>query len=120
MQVVIIHDDIIGANELQGLAPDESIEGTIDRVENRISYGLITDVYHLAACYASFISQAHAFNDANKRTGFAAMDTVLALNGIELVYEAEDAGGMIIKAVNGDADENDLAAWLRALPHSQA
>jgi len=74
-------------------------------------------VYHLAACYASFIAQILAFNDADKRTGFAAMDMVLAFNGIELVYEAEDAGDMIIKVVKGEADENDLTAWLQALPH---
>lgn len=119
-QVVMIHDDIIDANELQGLAQDKSIEAAIERIDNRIAYGLIGDVYHLAACYAVFIAQAHAFNDANKRTGFAAMDTVLALNGIELAYEAEDAGRMIIKIVNGLADENDLAEWLKTLPHLPA
>lgn len=119
-QVVMIHDDIIDANELQGLVPDKSIEATIERIDNRIAYGLIGDVYHLAACYAAFIAQAHAFNDANKRTGFAAMDTVLALNGIELAYETEDAGRMIIKIVNRLADENDLAEWLKTLPHLPA
>ena len=119
-QVIVIHDDIIEPHELQGLAPDKSIEAAIGRIENRIGYGLITEVYQLAACYAAFIAKAYAFNDANKRTAFAALDTVLALNGIELVFESEVAGNMIIKVVTDNADENDLAAWLRTLPRSPA
>jgi len=117
-QVIVIHDDIIESHELQGLAPDKSLEAAIGRIDNRIGYGLITDVYQLAACYAAFIAKAHAFNDANKRTAFATLDTVLALNGIELAFEAEAAGDMIIKVVTDLADENDLAAWLRTLPNS--
>ena len=113
--VVLIHDDVIHAHELQGEAPDKSVEAVIARVLNRFEYGLITDVFELAACYAAFIAVAHAFNDANKRTAFAAMDTLLALNGIELDYgNPEQAGGMIIKVVLGEVDELGLAEWLRS------
>ena len=112
-QIILIHDDVIGPHELQGLAVDKSLDGAIDRIDKRIEYGLIINVYQLAACCASFIAQAYAFNDANKRTAFATMDTVLALNHIDLVYEAEMAGDIIIKIVTGRADENDLAVWLR-------
>lgn len=110
----MIHEDVIKPHELQGLAPDKSLAAAIDRIEKRIDYALITDVYQLAACYAAFIAQAHAFNDANKRTAFAAMDTVLVLNQLELAYDPKIVGDMIIKIVNGQADENDLAAWLRS------
>jgi death on curing protein len=113
--IILIHDDIIGTHELQGMAADKSLDAAIDRIIKRIEYGLITDVYLLAACYATFIAQAHTFNDANKRTAFAAMDTVLALNGIDLIYDTEDAGNVIIKVVVGKTDENDLANWLRGL-----
>ena len=71
-------------------------------------------MFTLAACYAAFIAVAHAFNDANERTAFAAMDTILALNGVELDYgSSEEAGDMIIKVVLGLADEAILADWLR-------
>jgi len=84
-------------------------------VLNRLEYGLIGDVFELAACYAAFIAVAHAFNDANKRTAFATMDTILALNGIELDYgNPEEAGGMIVKVVLGEVDELGLAEWLRS------
>lgn len=114
--VVLIHDSVISAHELQGEAPDKSVDAVIARVLNRFEYGLITDVFELAACYAAFIAVAHAFNDANKRTAFAAMDTILALNGVELDYgNPEEAGGMIVKVVLGEVDERGLAEWLRAV-----
>ncbi|QTR47504.1 type II toxin-antitoxin system death-on-curing family toxin [Thiothrix litoralis] len=114
--VILIHDSVINAHELQGEAPDKSVESVIARVLNRLEYGLIGDVFELAACYAAFIAVAHAFNDANKRTAFAALDTLLALNGVELDYGSpEDAGGMIVKVVLGEVDELGLADWLRSL-----
>lgn len=114
--IIILHDKrAIQPHELQGLAPNKSLEGAIARIDTRLDYGLIEDVFHLAACYATFIAEAHAFNDANKRTAFLAMDLVLAINGIEIEYETQQAGEMIIKAVTKQIDETALAEWLRNL-----
>lgn len=42
------------------------------------------------------------------------MDTILALNGVELDYgSSEESGDMIIKVVLGLVDETILADWLR-------
>ena len=113
--VIHIHQTVIKANELQGQAPDKSIEAVIERVLNRLHYGQIADVFELAACYATFIAVAHAFNDANKRTAFATMDTLLALNDIELDYgNTAQAGDKIVQIVLGKITEQDLATWLRA------
>lgn len=114
--VIVLHDRTIGANELQGLARDKSLESVLARVENRASYGLLGDVYELAACYAACIAHGHAFMDANKRTAFLVMDTVLRANGIVIRYpSAKEAGDQIIRLVLGEMDELDLAAWLRGL-----
>jgi death-on-curing protein len=59
---VVIHDSVICSNELPGVTPHRSIEAVIARVENRMAYGLIGDVFDLAACYAAYITVAHAFN----------------------------------------------------------
>jgi death-on-curing protein len=112
--VIYIHQTVIKPNELQGQAPDKSVEAVVERILNRVRYGQIQDVFELAACYAAFIAVAYAFNDANKRTAFATMDTILALNGIELDYgNPAHAGDMIIKIVLGEINEQDLAVWLR-------
>ncbi len=112
-QIIGIHNRVIRPHERQGRALQKSIESVIARVETRVAYGLIENVFELAACYAVHITVAHAFNDANKRTAFAAMHTVLKLNGIELTYTAEEAGDMIRKAAQRRTDEQDVSQWLR-------
>lgn len=112
--VIQIHRTVIHAHELQGQAPDKSVETVVGRVLNRVRYGQISDIFELAAGYAVCIAVAHAFNDANKRTAFATMDTILALNGVLLEYDSPaEAGDMIVKVVLGEVDERNLADWLR-------
>ena len=114
LDVVEIHEFVIEAQELQGMARDKSIEAIIGRIDNRIAYGMIRDPFELAACYACYLSIGHAFHDANKRTAFAAMDVCLSLNGISLDYDAAEIGALIVKAAQGIVDELELADWLRS------
>lgn len=113
--VIAIHDDIIDDHELQGQAQNKSIHSIIARIENRLAYGMIADVYELASCYACYIAMGHAFNDANKRTAFTSMDLCLVLNGIEVSFDMQESGDMIIKGAQGKVDEIDVAQWLRNL-----
>lgn len=113
--VVAIHEDILESHELQGMAQDKSIEAIIARIDNRLTYGMIADVFELAACYACYIAVGHAFNDGNKPTAFTTMDVCLTLNGIELEYDTEKTGDQIIKAGQSILDEKELADWLRSL-----
>ena len=114
LDVVEIHEFVIEAQELQGMARDKSVEAIIGRIDNRIAYGMIRDPFELAACYACYLSIGHAFHDANKRTAFAAMDVCLSLNGILLDYDATEIGALIVKAAQGIVDESELADWLRS------
>ena len=114
-KVIVIHEQVIGPDELQGTAVNKSIESVLARVDNRIAYGLIEDVFELAACYACYIAVGHAFNDGNKRTAFTAMDTCLRVNGIELDFDTVETSDLIIKAAQGIVDEKELAEWLRTL-----
>ena len=59
---------------------------------NRLNYGLIEDIYSLAACYATAVSQAHCFNDGNKRTVFQVMELILDINGINVNWDLEAVG----------------------------
>ncbi len=114
-KVFAIHEQIVGPSELEGMALNKSIESVLARVDNRVAYGLIEDVFELAASYACYIAVGHAFNDGNKRTAFTAMDTCLRINGIELDFDTVEASEMIIKATQGIVDEKELAEWLRIL-----
>jgi len=113
--ILQIHKNVISPNELQGLAPDKSLDATLTRVENRIRYGMIRDEYDLAACYAVVIAVGHMFNDANKRTVFRSMDICLQLNGIFLKYDTVEMGQTIINVAQKRIDEIELAYYLRSL-----
>ncbi len=95
------------------MAGDKSLDAVLARIENRMSFGMISDAYELAACYACFLAVGHVFNDANKRTAFACMDVCLSLNDIKLSYYHKDVGDLIIKTAQEVVDEIELSAWLR-------
>ncbi len=113
--VLNIHEKCIKPQELQGLSANKSIDSVVNRVKNRILYGTIKDTYDLAATYAVVIAVGHAFNDANKRTAFIAMDTVLRRNGITLKFDTEEIGEIIIKVAEGLIDAIELSDYLRIL-----
>lgn len=117
-----MHEQIVEPDELQGMARNKSIESVLALIDNRVAYGMIEDVFELAACYACCIAVGHAFNEGNKRTALKAMDTCLTINGIELGFDTielgfdtVETGDMIIKAAQGIVDEKELADWLRVL-----
>ncbi len=112
-EVIAIHEKAIASNELQGLAVGKSLDGVLDRIEHRIQYGVITDVFELAATYAMAIAQGHVFNDANKRTAYACMDLCLMKHSVRIAFEIKTVGAVIIKVAQGDMDERELAVWLR-------
>lgn len=109
-----IHDAVLNPGELQGMAGDKSLDGALARVDNRLIYGMIDDVFALAAAYCVAIATGHVFNDANKRTAHQAMDACLDLNGVQLDHRAQEAGDLIRAVAQRQMDEDDLALWLRA------
>jgi death-on-curing protein len=112
-QVIALQDGIIASNELQGLAKDKSLDAVLDRVHNRLRFGFITDVYDLAACYATFIAKGHCFNDANKRTATADLFYILAINDIEIDFTDLTLAQWIIDVATDQKSEVELATWLR-------
>ncbi|WP_370303898.1 type II toxin-antitoxin system death-on-curing family toxin [Pseudooceanicola sp.] len=111
--VEALHDSVLNPGELPGRARDKSLEGALARVDNRLIYGLIGDIFDLAAAYATAIATGHCFNDGNKRTAFDAMNFCLELNGVELDWQVEDAGDRIIALAHGLIGEEAIAEWLR-------
>ena len=111
--VEIIHDEVLNPGELPGRARDKSLEGALGRVENRLAYGMIDDVFDLAATYAAVIATGHCFNDGNKRTAFRTLQTCLEFHGIALGWNTEEIGQTIIRTAQGLTNEAELADWLR-------
>lgn len=112
--VEMIHDTVLNPGELTGLARDKSLSGALARVENRLAYGMIGDIFDLAAAYAMAVAQGHCFNDGNKRTAYRVMLAVLDLNGAREPDVSPDIlGDKIIALAQGIIDDANLADWLR-------
>lgn len=111
--VETIHEDVLNPGELQGMAGDKSLDGALSRVDNRLVYGMITDVFDLAAAYCVAVATGHVFNDANKRTAYRSMLLVLDVNGEKMRHDTNEMGDVIREVAQRRIDEEDLAAWLR-------
>lgn len=111
--VEALHDAVLNPGEIPGRARDKSLDGALARVDNRLAYGMVADVFDLAAAYAVAISRGHCFNDGNKRTAFRAMNAALALNGVRMTWHTEEIGQIIIRCAQGLMADGDLADWLR-------
>ena len=111
--VIAVHDYVLSDHESQGLAGGKFLDGALSRVENRLNYGLIEDVFDLGAAYDAAISQAHCFNDGNKRTAFQVMDVVLDLNGVQMAWDTEVIGQKIVLLAQSKLDDEMFAEWLR-------
>ncbi|MCT7295204.1 type II toxin-antitoxin system death-on-curing family toxin [Ralstonia sp. CHL-2022] len=79
--VEIVHDFIL-QNEpgLEGTNRG-ALEGALGRIEHRIHYDNLNDVFEIAGLYAEAIARGHAFSDANKRTALVTALTYLLLEG---------------------------------------
>jgi death on curing protein len=108
-----LHDAALNPGELPGRARDKSLDAALARVDNRLAYGMINDVFDLAAAYAMAVARGHCFNDGNKRTAFRAMNAALALNGIKITWNTVEVGQTIIRCAQGLMEDGDLADWLR-------
>lgn len=112
-EVIAIHDAVLNPGELEGLAGSKSLEGALSRIDFRITYGVIHDVFDLASTYAVAIAQGHVFNDANKRTAYMCMHTCLKAHGEHINFPDDEIGDKVIKVAQGHMDESEFATWLR-------
>jgi len=54
----------------------------------------------------------HAFIDGNKRVGHAAMETILVLNGYEIVAEVDYQEQIILELAAGEITRENFTEWL--------
>ncbi len=92
-----------------GMLQPKMLESAMGRVKNEFSYAGNESITSLAASYAESIARNHAFNDANKRTGFLAAESFLKKNGYELDPKyAADYEKALTKLVDKTGTRQDL------------
>jgi len=95
-----------------GLRDAAMLDSALSRPVNKWSYGE-RDLCALAASYAFGISRNHPFADGNKRTAWVLARVFLALNGVRLAFEPQDAVRIVVALAAGELSEDELADWFR-------
>jgi len=60
------------------------------------------------------IIKNHPFIDGNKRTGYAAMEVFLVLNGFEIDASVNEQETVILETASGESNRGDLESWVNS------
>ena len=66
-----------------------------------------------AAALGFSIVMNHPFVDGNKRTGHAAMETFLVLNGLEISASVDEQEQVILALASGNSGRESFVEWLK-------
>ena len=111
--VLAIHDEQLAEHGgAMGVRDEGLLESALARPLNRAGYGE-PDTAELAALYAIAIARNHPFIDGNKRTGYVALETFLALNACEFPVSDHDAVIATLAMASGSMPDDDFITWVR-------
>ena len=74
---------------------------------------LYSSIVDKAAALGYSLIQNHPFLDGNKRTGHAAMEVLLLLNGFEIQASVDQQERIILQVASGEIDREIFTQWLR-------
>ena len=115
-QILLLHQALLeSSGGLGGLRDEGMLDAAIAApLQSFGGQDLYPTLVDKASRLAFGLIQNHPFVDGNKRIGTHAMLVLLALNGVELVYEDEELIGIILKVAASEADEKELHAWIES------
>ena len=115
VEVLNLHRQIIeqsgGALGVRDLGALESA-----LVQPRMTFGgedLYPTLADKAAAVGFSIVMNHPFVDGNKRTGHAAMETFLVLNGMEISASVDEQEQVILALASGNSGRESFVEWLK-------
>jgi len=82
----------------------------------RMTFGgreLYPSLVDKAAALGYSLIQNHPFLDGNKRTGHAAMEVFLLLNGFEIQSSVDEQERIVLQVASGEIDREAFTLWLR-------
>jgi death-on-curing protein len=82
----------------------------------RMTFGgeLYPTLAEKAAAFGFSLIMNHPFVDGNKRTGHAAMETFLVLNGYEIEATLDEQERIILQVASGEVGHDEFTEWLRS------
>ena len=113
-EVISLHSLVIAQNGgSSGLRDRGALESAVAQPE--ASFGgqdLYPDLASKTAALGHSLIQNHPFVDRNKRTGHAAMEVFLLLNGHEIDASVDDQEKIIIDVASGKVSRIELSEWI--------
>jgi len=88
------------------------LESALAKPLNHWNYGE-RDFAVLAASYAYGIARNHPFIDGNKRTAWVMARLFLAINDLDLQFDAANATRTMLALAASELSEEELASWFR-------
>ena len=74
---------------------------------------LYPSIVDKAAALGFSLIQNHPFLDGNKRTGHAAVEVFLLLNGFEIQSSVDEQERIVLQVASGEMDREAFTLWLR-------
>lgn len=114
-ELVALHDaNISRYGGLPGMSDPGRAEAIIGRVQARVAYEEITDLFEVSATYLVATARRHIFNDANKRTALNSALLFLRRNGVQ-VFDSPELADLTVGAATGEISVSSVADTLRRL-----
>jgi death-on-curing protein len=114
-EVLELHRRIIGqSGGALGVLNLGGLESAL--AQPRMTFGgrdLYPTIVDKAAVLGYSLIQNHPFLDGNKRTGHAAMEVFLFLNGSEIQSSVEEQERIVLQVASGEMDREAFTLWLR-------
>lgn len=115
-EVVSLHDALIATTSgASGIREPGIVESA--HAQPLATFGgddLYPDLVDKAAALAFSLVNGHPFVDGNKRTGHAAMETFLVLNGFELNASVDEQERVMVQLAAGELSREDFVGWVRS------
>ncbi len=115
-EVLELHGQIISqSGGTSGILDLNALESAL--AQPRMTFGG-KDLYPMIAEKASALGfsliKNHPFVDGNKRSGHAAMEVFLVLNGFEIRAPVDEQEQIVLQVASGELERDKFTAWLKA------
>ena len=112
--VLAFHELLLAAHGgLPGIRDEGGLDAALASPRSHLAHAK-SDLFDLAAAYASALTRNHPFRDGNKRVALVVAGVFLEMNGARLEASEPDAVSAILALTTRAFDERAFAAWLRA------
>ena len=112
--ILRVHEEVIrSSGGSQGVRDRPPLESALAQPFQ--SFGgedLYPGIVAIGAALAYFIIQNHPFVDGNKRTGHAALEIFLNMNGYEIVADENEQELIILGVASSEINQNQFREWL--------